>query len=166
MKGKIALGVLALAGILFLSRVRWHDDNPTYYAIIPEGTTSREPVDDVTDKHDSFAVKNDRLVFYRNGQVILDAGFTGDFNIFGMNTDRLYDVVKRKKALAGGGDDYVYHFGDDDLGFSQMFGAPSFVHRARAYASDFMFRAMGGPRGSMDTSPNPALAALPAPGDD
>ena len=138
MKGKIILGVVVALvvgfGVLVTNEVLTQARSAKLYA---------------GDRID-LAIVNNQMRFYERDEGLLVVDYRGTIDVDDIDVRGLYETVKQKKLEIGDG--YVF--------------VPTYVDRespVRVYVSDLMFRAMGGPEGSMDTSPNPAFAG---PGDD
>jgi len=145
MKGKILLAVVV--GLVILWQQIGADEAKAYYwrAAGPDDPYVSIPK---LDLHLEGVV----MTFYNSrDEIVLQTEYTGRIDVFSTDVEQLYAEVSAGKAIAG--EDYIYH------------GAPRAGRGGQsAYVNfnDWMFRAMGGPQGSLDTSPD---LALPAPDD-
>ena len=173
MKGKIALAVLALGGVMFAVGLYNYPGHDIYFPADPHTVWTSHPGSNLDVIVNQSATGTGGVITYSNqdNEVVLETEFTGTVDIFRIDSKVLYDGILEAKMEAGDGD-FVF---DADR-FSRnhptmatlhphMFGLmrESYERHAHVYTNDLMFRAMGGPQGSMDTSPN---LALPAPDDD
>ena len=151
MKGKIILGIVVVLGVAF--------DAAVFKEVVeqlderlhpPQGEAEEIHMGDLSI---DLVLVNNQMRFYERDEGLFVVDYRGIIDVDDIDVRGLYETLKRRKLEIGDGYVFVPTYVDYEPHESA----------ARVYANDLMFRSMGGPEGSMDTSPNPALSA---PGDD
>ena len=142
MKGKIILGVVVALVVVFGVEVSNEVERQARSIKLHMGDDSVHLV-----------LLNNKMRFYERDEGLFVVDYRGIIDVDDIDVRGLYETLKQRKLEIGDGYVFVPTYVDNE----------PYESPVRVYMSDLMFRVMGGPEGSMDTSPNPALSA---PGDD